>query len=270
MRIRPSLRLARAATVCALAVGLGAASNAWSQSLIQALCDHLQQQPRPAGQPRVAAPDRRNAGAGRRQLAAEGDALARVQQGRAGFDPHPHPADVLHPERPLHDAANGPAAVPRRQDGGRHQGRPGQHPGATGRSRRHRAECPPGGGHLVCRPGAEHRDRRRAAQQRARAHPAARCHPRTLPCRRVDDHRRVAGRSAARGRQGRPGAGRSPDPDRRGGLPARDRTEAGQAWRNAPDRRTAHQRGRGDLAGDGFRAPRRQRPISRSPPPATA
>src|SRR3981081_2510950 len=37
MRIRPSSRLARAAAVCALAVGLGAAPNAWSQSLIQAL-----------------------------------------------------------------------------------------------------------------------------------------------------------------------------------------------------------------------------------------
>src|SRR5258707_2173806 len=37
MRIRPSLRLARTAKVCALAVGLGTASNAWSQSLIQAL-----------------------------------------------------------------------------------------------------------------------------------------------------------------------------------------------------------------------------------------
>src|SRR4029450_13190869 len=37
MRIRPSLRLARAAAVCALAAGLGAASNAWSQSLIEAL-----------------------------------------------------------------------------------------------------------------------------------------------------------------------------------------------------------------------------------------
>jgi outer membrane protein len=37
MRIRPSLRLARAAAVCALAVGLGAAPNARSQSLIQAL-----------------------------------------------------------------------------------------------------------------------------------------------------------------------------------------------------------------------------------------
>ena len=37
MRIRPSLRLARTASVCALAVGLGAAPNAWSQSLIQAL-----------------------------------------------------------------------------------------------------------------------------------------------------------------------------------------------------------------------------------------
>src|ERR1700704_3234123 len=37
MRIRPSLRLARAAVVCALAVGLGAAPNAWSQSLIEAL-----------------------------------------------------------------------------------------------------------------------------------------------------------------------------------------------------------------------------------------
>src|SRR4029453_7025199 len=37
MLIRPSLRLARAAAVCALAAGLGAASNAWSQSLIEAL-----------------------------------------------------------------------------------------------------------------------------------------------------------------------------------------------------------------------------------------
>ena len=36
MRIQPSLRLARAVSVCALAFGLGAA-NAWSQSLIQAL-----------------------------------------------------------------------------------------------------------------------------------------------------------------------------------------------------------------------------------------
>ena len=37
MRIRPNVRLARAATVCALAVGLGAASSARSQSLIEAL-----------------------------------------------------------------------------------------------------------------------------------------------------------------------------------------------------------------------------------------
>lgn len=37
MRIRPNLRLARAAAVCALAAGLGAASNARSQSLIEAL-----------------------------------------------------------------------------------------------------------------------------------------------------------------------------------------------------------------------------------------
>src|SRR5260221_3897466 len=37
MRIRPSLRLARAAAVCALAVGLGTAQNVWSQSLIEAL-----------------------------------------------------------------------------------------------------------------------------------------------------------------------------------------------------------------------------------------
>ena len=37
MRIRPSLRLARATAVCALAAGLVAASNAWSQSLIEAL-----------------------------------------------------------------------------------------------------------------------------------------------------------------------------------------------------------------------------------------
>ena len=37
MRIRPTLRLARAAAVCALAAGLGAAPNAWSQSLIEAL-----------------------------------------------------------------------------------------------------------------------------------------------------------------------------------------------------------------------------------------
>jgi TolC family type I secretion outer membrane protein len=37
MRIRPSLRLARAAAVCGLAIGLGTASNAWSQSLIEAM-----------------------------------------------------------------------------------------------------------------------------------------------------------------------------------------------------------------------------------------
>lgn len=37
MRIRPSLRLARAAAVCALAAGLGTAQQAWSQSLIEAL-----------------------------------------------------------------------------------------------------------------------------------------------------------------------------------------------------------------------------------------
>ncbi len=37
MRIQPSLRLARAASICALAFGLGPAPNAWSQSLIQAL-----------------------------------------------------------------------------------------------------------------------------------------------------------------------------------------------------------------------------------------
>ena len=37
MRIRPSLRVARTLAVCALAVGLGSGSNAWSQSLIEAL-----------------------------------------------------------------------------------------------------------------------------------------------------------------------------------------------------------------------------------------
>ncbi len=37
MRIRPSLRHARSAVACVLAVGLGGASNAWSQSLIEAL-----------------------------------------------------------------------------------------------------------------------------------------------------------------------------------------------------------------------------------------
>jgi outer membrane protein len=37
MRIRPSLRLARTAAACVVAAGLGAASNAWSQSLIEAL-----------------------------------------------------------------------------------------------------------------------------------------------------------------------------------------------------------------------------------------
>lgn len=37
MRIRPRLRHTRTAVVCALAVGLGGASNAWSQSLIEAL-----------------------------------------------------------------------------------------------------------------------------------------------------------------------------------------------------------------------------------------
>lgn len=37
MRIRPRLRHARRAVACALAVGLGGASNAWSQSLIEAL-----------------------------------------------------------------------------------------------------------------------------------------------------------------------------------------------------------------------------------------
>ena len=37
MRIRPSLRLARAAAVCVLAFGLGAAPNGQAQSLIEAL-----------------------------------------------------------------------------------------------------------------------------------------------------------------------------------------------------------------------------------------
>ncbi len=37
MRIRPSLRHARTAAACILAVGLGGASSAWSQSLIEAL-----------------------------------------------------------------------------------------------------------------------------------------------------------------------------------------------------------------------------------------
>jgi len=37
MRIRPSLRHVRSAVACVLAVGLGGASNAWSQSLIEAL-----------------------------------------------------------------------------------------------------------------------------------------------------------------------------------------------------------------------------------------
>ena len=37
MRIRPGLRHARTAAACILAVGLGGASSAWSQSLIEAL-----------------------------------------------------------------------------------------------------------------------------------------------------------------------------------------------------------------------------------------
>ena len=37
MRIRPSMRFARAAMVCALAAGLGAAPAARSQSLVEAL-----------------------------------------------------------------------------------------------------------------------------------------------------------------------------------------------------------------------------------------
>src|SRR4029450_11146119 len=45
MRIRPSLRLARAAAVCVFAAGLGGASNAWSQSLIEAPSDTYNSNP---------------------------------------------------------------------------------------------------------------------------------------------------------------------------------------------------------------------------------
>ena len=104
MRIRPSLRLARTAAVCALAVGLGAASNAWSQSLIQALSTTYNSNPDLLASRALLRQTDEIAGPGRRQLAAEDHALARVQQGRAGLDFHPRPADLLHPERPFHDA----------------------------------------------------------------------------------------------------------------------------------------------------------------------
>ena len=94
MRIRPSLRLARAAAVCVLAAGLGAASNAWSQSLIEALSTTYNSNPDLLASRALLRQTDEIAGPGRRQLAAEGHALARVQQDRAGFVSDPDDADA--------------------------------------------------------------------------------------------------------------------------------------------------------------------------------
>ena len=230
MRIRPSLRLARAAAVCALAAGLGAASNAWSQSLIEALSTTYNSNP--------------DLLASRALLRQTDESLA---QAVANWRPRitlsleynkieqdslsdPDDADLLLPERQVHDAADGPADLPRRQDRLGDQDGPGQHPGPARGARRHRAERAAGRRHVLRRPGAEHRHRRCPPQQRARADPAVGRHARALPRRRTDHHRRVAGRGAPRRRARRPGAGRDAGAHRRGGVPAHHRPEAGHGW----------------------------------------
>ena len=120
-----------------------------------------------------------------------------------------------------HDAAvDHPADLPRRQDGRRHQDRPGQHPGAARRCCRHRADGAAAGRDRLCRSAARPRHRRRPQEQRPGAGPAARRHARALPGRRAHHHRRLAGRGAPRAGQGRPGAGRGAGAHRSGDLPA--------------------------------------------------
>ena len=185
MRIRPSLRLARAAAACVVAAGLGAASNAWSQSLIEALSTTYNSNPDLLASRALLRQTDEIAGPGRRQLAAADHALARVQQDRAGFLSDPDGADLLLPERQVHDLDDDPADLPRRQDRRGDQDGAGQHPGPARRARRHRAERAAGGRHVLRRPGAEHRHRRCPPQQRARADPAVGRHARALPRRRA-------------------------------------------------------------------------------------
>src|ERR1700704_1975673 len=149
MRIRPSLRLARAAAVCALAVGLGAAPNAWSQSLIQALSTTYNSNP--------------DLLASRAILRQTDETLAQavanwrprvtlsIEYNKVELDSFPiirQPSFFILNGR-FTTAPPVPAAVPQRPDGGGHQGRPGQHPGAAGDACRHRANCFAGGRHLV-------------------------------------------------------------------------------------------------------------------------
>ena len=88
MRIRPGLRLARAAAVCALAVGLGAASNAWSQSLIEALSTTYNSNPDLLASRALLRQTDETLAQAVANWRPQGHALARVQQDRAGL-PYP-------------------------------------------------------------------------------------------------------------------------------------------------------------------------------------
>ena len=262
MRIRPSLRLARAAAACVVAAGLGAASNAWSQSLIEALSTTYNSNP--------------DLLASRALLRQTDESLAQaVANWRPRVTLSLEYNKIEQDSYPIRTAPtffilNGkfttldddPADLPRRQDRRRDQDGAGQHPGPARRARRHRAERAAGRRDVLRRPGAEHRHRRCPPQQRARADPAVGRHARALPRRRAHHHRRLTGRGAPRRRARRPGAGRDAGAHRRGGVPAHHRPAAGAAGRDAADRRPAGERGGGDLARHGHGPARRVGAVS--------
>ena len=137
MRIRPSLRLACAAAACALALGLAAASPVRAQSLIEALSTTYNSNPDLLAQRALLRQTDETLAQAvanwrpRVSLSVEYNKIEHELAVRAVRAGH-----LLRPERPDHAAVGDPADLPRRQDGGRHQGGAGQHPGPARAARR--------------------------------------------------------------------------------------------------------------------------------------
>ena len=167
MPVRPGLRLARAAAVCALAAGVGVATAARSQSLIEVLSTTYNSNPDLLAARALLRQTDETLAQAVANWRPQNHAVGGIQQARAGFLSTATSAEpTIRVEWALHDAADHPTALSRRQDGGRHQGCPGQHPGAARGASRHRAERPARRRDIVCRSRAEHRHRRCASQQR--------------------------------------------------------------------------------------------------------
>ncbi len=201
MRIRPRLRHVRSAVACALAVGLGGASNAWSQSLIEALSTTYNSNPDLLASRAILRQTDETlsqAVANWRPRVTLNVEFNRTQQDLLHKSPGRGP-DVLRTERQVHDPPGRSADLSRRQDSRGNQAGSGQYPGTAGGPGRYRADDAPVGRDVLCRSRPEHRHRRCTSQQRPRAGPAARRDPRALPGRRTHDYRRIAVRGAPRG-----------------------------------------------------------------------